>query len=102
VKLFARAHEEDAYVREALEQHTGRFHRSLRLNTGFGFCLTTLNAMLVTSTAGLAMLLWSNGSVEVGTVAMAIPLTWQIVNAAGWVAYQITSIFENVVWCRKA
>jgi ATP-binding cassette subfamily B multidrug efflux pump len=27
---------------------------------------------------------------------MAIPLTWQIVSAAGWVAYQITSIFENI------
>ena len=38
VKLFARAREEDAYVREALDQHTGRFHRSLRLNTLFGFC----------------------------------------------------------------
>ena len=37
-----------------------------------------------------------NGRVEVGTVAMAIPLTWQIVSAAGWVAYQITSIFENI------
>ena len=96
VKLFARARQEDAYVREALDEHTGRFHRSLRLNTGFGFCLSTLNAMMVTSTAGLAMLLWSNGRVEVGTVAMAVPLTWQIVSAAGWVAYQITSIFENV------
>jgi len=96
VKLFARAQEEDAYVREALDLHTGRFHRSLRLNTGLGFCLSTLNAMMVTSTAGLAMLLWSNGRVEVGTVAMAVPLTWQIVSAAGWVAYQITSIFENV------
>ena len=96
VKLFARAREEDAYVREALEQHTGRFHRSLRLNTLFGFCLTTLNATMITGTAGIAMLLWSNGSVEVGTVAMAIPLTWQIVAAAGWVAYQITAIFENI------
>ena len=59
VKLFARAREEDAYVREALEQHTGRFHRSLRLNTLFGFCLTTLNAMMITGTAGIAMLLWT-------------------------------------------
>ena len=59
VKLFARAREEDDYVREALEQHTGRFHRSLRLNTLFGFCLTTLNAMLITGTAGIAMLLWT-------------------------------------------
>src|SRR6185295_1557852 len=96
VKLFARAREEDAYVREALEQHTGRFHRSLRLNTLFGFCLTTLNAFLVTGTGGLAMLLWSQGRVAVGTVAMALPLAWQIVSASGWVAYQVTTIFENV------
>ena len=61
VKLFARAREEDAYVREALEQHTGRFHRSLRLNTLFSFCLSTLNATMVTGTAGIAMLLWTQG-----------------------------------------
>ena len=96
VKLFARAREEDAYVREALEQHTGRFHRSLRLNTLFSFSLSTLNAMLVTGTGGLAMLLWSQGRVEVGTVAMALPLAWQIVSVSGWVAYQVTTIFENV------
>ena len=86
VKLFARAREEDAYVREALEQHTGRFHRSLRLNTLFSFSLTTLNAGLVTGTGGIAILLWTQGRVEVGVVAMALPLTWQIVSAAGWVA----------------
>ena len=36
VKLFARAREEDAYVREAVDEHTGMFHASLRLNTLFG------------------------------------------------------------------
>jgi ATP-binding cassette subfamily B multidrug efflux pump len=96
VKLFARAHDEDAYVREALEQHNWRFHRSLRLNTLFSFSLSTLNAMLVIGTTGLAVLLWSQGRVEVGTVAMALPLAWQIVSVSGWVAYQVTTIFENV------
>src|SRR3954453_2261764 len=96
VKLFARAREEDAYVREALEQHTGRFHRSLRLNTLFSFSLSTLNAMLVTGTGALAVLLWTQGRVEVGTVAMALPLAWQIVSVSGWVAYQVTTIFENI------
>src|ERR1700716_2479076 len=96
VKLFARAHEEDAYVRDALDQHTGRFHRMLRLNTLFGFCLSTLNAMLVTGTTGLAIFLWTQGRVEVGTVAMALPLAWQIVSMAGWVGMQVTSIFENI------
>ena len=96
VKLFARAREEDAYVRDAVDHHTALFYRSLRLNTLFGFCLSSLNAMLVTGTGGLALLLWTQGKVEVGTVAMALPLAWQIVNIAGWVAWQITSIFENV------
>jgi ATP-binding cassette subfamily B multidrug efflux pump len=96
VKLFARAHEEDAYVRDAIDIHTGLFYRSLRLNTLFGLSLSSLNAMMVTGTGGLALVLWTRGKVEVGTVAMALPLAWQIVNIAGWVAWQITSIFENI------
>jgi ATP-binding cassette, subfamily B, multidrug efflux pump len=96
VKLFARARQEDAYVREAVDEHTGLFHASLRLNTLFTLCLVSLNAALVTSTGALAILLWTRGAVEVGTVAMALPLAWQIVNIAGWVAYQVTSIFENI------
>ena len=96
VKLFARAREEDAYVREAVDEHTGMFHASLRLNTLFGLTLSTLNAMMVTGTAALAIFLWTRGKVEVGTVAMALPLTWQIVNISGWVAWQVTNIFENI------
>src|SRR3569623_1007332 len=63
VKLFARARDEDAYVREAVDMHTGRFHTQLRLNTKF---------------------------------AMTLPMTMQIVSASGWVAWQITGIFENI------
>jgi ATP-binding cassette subfamily B multidrug efflux pump len=96
VKLFARARDEDAYVREAFEEHTGLFYSSLRLNTLFGFCLSSLNAMLVVGTGGLAMWLWAHGKVEVGTVAMALPLSWQIISIAGWVAMRVTEIFENI------
>jgi ATP-binding cassette subfamily B multidrug efflux pump len=96
VKLFARARDEDAYVRDAIDSHTRQFYISLRLNTLFGFTLATLNALLVTGTGGLALLLWTRGQVTVGTVAMALPLAWQIVNIAGWVAWQVTDIFENI------
>jgi ATP-binding cassette, subfamily B, multidrug efflux pump len=96
VKLFARAKDEDAYVREAVDNHTGRFHDSLRLNTAFSFTLTVLNALLITLTGAFAILLWRLGHVKVGTVAMALPMTSQIVSASGWVAMQITSIFENI------
>ena len=52
--------------------------------------------MMVTGTGALALVLWSHGKIEIGTVAMALPLAWQIVNIAGWVAWQITTIFENI------
>jgi ATP-binding cassette subfamily B multidrug efflux pump len=96
VKLFARARDEDDYVREAFEGHTDLFYASLRLNTLFTFCLSTLNALLVTCTAAMSIGLWVHGKVEVGTVAMAIPLSWQIISNAGWVAMRVTEIFENI------
>jgi ATP-binding cassette subfamily B multidrug efflux pump len=40
--------------------------------------------------------LWRYGYVGVGTVAMALPMTMQIISASGWVAWQITDIFENI------
>jgi ATP-binding cassette subfamily B multidrug efflux pump len=96
VKLFARARDEDAYVRDAIEQHTGMFHHSLRLNTLFGLVLSSINATMVTGMGALALVLWTRGQIEVGTVAMALPLAWQIVNTSGWVAWQVTNISENV------
>ncbi|HEY0567422.1 MAG TPA: ABC transporter ATP-binding protein, partial [Xanthobacteraceae bacterium] len=96
VKLFARSRHEDGYVREAMDEHTGLFYASLRLNTLFSFTLATLNAMLVTSTGGLAIYLWTRGAVDIGTVAMALPLSWQIISTAGWVAMRVTDIFENI------
>ena len=59
--------------------------------------------MMVTGTGGLALVLWTRGKVEVGTVAMALPLAWQIVNIAGWVAWQVTvDLREYRRRCRRA
>ncbi len=96
VKLFARAKDEDDYVRELVNEHTRAFHRQLRLITLFAFCLTVINVTLVTSTATIAIWLWLKGQVEVGAIAMALPLSWQILAIAGWVAFNVTAIFENI------
>jgi len=58
--------------------------------------LAILNASMVVGTSGVAIWLWTRGRIPVGTVAMAMPLTWQIANIAGWVAQQVTMIFENI------
>jgi ATP-binding cassette subfamily B multidrug efflux pump len=96
VKLFARTADQDDFVREGIERHTGIFHRQLRLITLFGLCLSLLSASMVTATGGLAVWLWTQGVVEVGMVAAVLPLTWQLLRTAGWVADSVTAIFENV------
>ncbi len=96
VKLFARAQDEDAFVREAVDQHTTAFRDQTRLATGFTMLLTLLNSALVVGTAACAVLLYRSGHIAVGAVATALPMVWQISNMAGWVASNVTSIFENV------
>jgi ATP-binding cassette, subfamily B, multidrug efflux pump len=96
VKLFARARDEDAYVRETIDEHTVAIQAHMRLITRFMTTLAVLNAMLLVSTAAIGIWLWSRGSVDAGTVATALPLAWTIANVAGWVSWEVTGIFENI------
>ncbi|HSV51717.1 MAG TPA: ABC transporter ATP-binding protein [Burkholderiaceae bacterium] len=96
VKLFARAETEDAYVREAMDEHRVKIAAHMRLTTRFMFTLTVLNALLLVSTAALGIWLWVAGSIGPAIVATALPLVWQIANMAGWVSWEVAGIFENV------
>ncbi|MCA3072863.1 MAG: ABC transporter ATP-binding protein [Rhodocyclaceae bacterium] len=96
VKLFARARDEDAFVREVIDEHTAAMAAHMRLITRFMFTLSVMNALLLTSTAAIGIHLWSEGAIGAGLVATALPLAWQIANVAGWVSWEVTGIFENI------
>ena len=96
VKLFARPRDEDEFVRAAMDDLTEAHRQQVRLTTLLNLCLAVLNAAMVVGTGGLAIWLWNDGRIAVGTVAMALPLTWHIAAIAGWVAQNVTTIFENI------
>ncbi len=96
VKLFARADEEDGFVREAIEEHTAAFQAQTRAITAMTVTLSLINALLLAGTGIVAIGLWVEGEVGVATVATALPLAFQITNMAGFVARSITGIFENL------
>ncbi len=96
VKLFARPRDEDEYVRDAVEYHTGRMQDGQRLISAFGTILAVLNGVLVAGSGALALLLWRHGKVEVGAIAMVLPLTYQLTAMSRWIAFAITDIFEEV------
>src|SRR5580704_9764175 len=96
VKLFARPRDEDLYIRDAIERHMRLFMSAQRLMTVFGTLLNVLNALLIVGAGGLALLLWRFGAVEVGAIAMVLPLTLQLTNMSRQIASQITDIFEDI------
>ena len=96
VKLFARMRDEDAWVRETVDDHQAAMARHMRLITRFMFSLAAMNAALLVSTAAIGIWLWAAGAVSAGVVATALPLAWQITNVAGWVSWEVAGIFENI------
>jgi len=96
VKLFARPRDEDNYVRDAVDRHVDRFLEAQRLLTWFGTLLHLLNALLIAGAGAVAILLWQRGAVEVGTIAMVLPLTLQLTNMSRQIAVQITDLFEEI------
>jgi len=96
VKLFARARDEDDFVRAALDEQRDRVGYHMRMTTRFMFTLACLNAVLLVGTAAIGVALWARGEVDAQVVATALPLAWQIANMAGWVSWEVSGIFENV------
>ena len=71
--------------------------------TRFGITLALMNATMVVGTGGARdRCCGASGHVAVGTVAMALPLGWQIANMAGWVAQNITRSSRTSASCRTA
>ena len=96
VKLFARARDEDAFVRESIDEHTAASRAQSRMSTAYTMFLGFMNASLIVATSSVAIWQWSAGRIGVAAVATAIPMSWQLTNIAGWVARSVTGIFENI------
>jgi ATP-binding cassette subfamily B multidrug efflux pump len=96
VKLFAKLADEDAHVREVIDDHQNAMSAHMRMITQFMMWLAIMNALLLTGTATIGIWLWAQGTISAAVVATALPLAWQIANIASWVSWEVTGIFENI------
>jgi ATP-binding cassette subfamily B multidrug efflux pump len=96
VKLFGRRADEDAYIREGFTRFDDAFLRQQRVNTFYVAGLVALNAVLLVTTGGVAVWLFSEHRIDSGTMTTALLLSTQIIAMSGWVAFEVMSIFENV------
>lgn len=96
VKLFSAAATTDEPVRKALLAHDHAQARHMRSVTGFMVRLTLLNTVLLLGTAVIGGVLWLHDMVPAEVVAMALPLVWQVANTGGWVAWEVSGIYQNL------
>jgi len=96
VKLFSHAQREAGYARAAMREFLGTVHGQMRLVSGFETVNHVLSVLLIASTAGIALLLWTRGQVGVGAVAAATAMALRLNGISHWVMWEMAGLFENV------
>ncbi len=96
LKLFAHTNFEQQYAREAISEQTEKSQLAGRVVTAMDTVITSMNGVLIVSTTGLALWLWTQSMISVGAIALATGLVIRIVNMSGWIMWVVNGIFENI------
>ena len=96
VKLFSHAGREESYVRDSMEGFLGTVHQQMRLITVLNVSLHVLNAVLLTSVAGLGLWLWQDARIAIGALAAALPLAMRFGGMSHWIMWEMSALFENI------
>jgi ATP-binding cassette subfamily B multidrug efflux pump len=96
VKLFSHASREASYVRASMQEFMQTAYAQMRLVSGFEIANHALNMVLIASTAGVALALWTQGQVTIGAVAAATAMALRLNGISHWIMWEMASLFEHV------
>jgi ATP-binding cassette subfamily B multidrug efflux pump len=95
VKLFSHSQREAAFARGAMEEFMPRPRPDAAGERVRGR-QPVLSVLLVGSTTGVTLWLWSDGGVGVGAVAAATAMALRLNGMSHWVMWEMASLFEHV------
>ena len=96
VKLFSHAGHEAAYARDSMLGFLKTVHPQFRLVTGLNVSLDIINALLLFSVGGAGVVLWVNGQVGVGALAVGVSLVLRLQGMAHWIMWELSGLFESL------
>jgi ATP-binding cassette subfamily B multidrug efflux pump len=96
VKLFSHTQREAAHARSAMQEFIQTAYAQMRLVSGFEVVNHTLSMLLVASTAGTTLWLWTRGEVGVGAVAAATAMALRLNGISHWIMWEFASLFEHM------
>ncbi|MDQ3185475.1 MAG: ABC transporter ATP-binding protein/permease [Pseudomonadota bacterium] len=96
VKLFSHAGREAGYAKSAMQEFLKTVHSQMRLVSSFEIANQMMGAILIISSVGVALLLWTEDQVGVGAVAAVGAMTLRLNGMSHWVMWEMASLFEQV------
>ena len=96
VKLFSHSHREAGFARSAMQDFLGTVHGQMRLVSGFETVNQLLSVILIGSTVGVVLWLWTQGEVGVGAVAASTAMALRLNGISHWVMWEMAALFEHV------
>ncbi|MEF1172682.1 ABC transporter ATP-binding protein [Vibrio sinaloensis] len=96
VKLFSHSKRETEYAEKGMRGFLDTVYKQMRLVTGFDVAVEITNYLLVFSVGALSIYLWMDGSISVGSIAIAIALALRINGMSMWIMWEVGALFENM------
>lgn len=96
VKLFSHAGREAGYARAAMQDFLKTVHGQMRLVTSFEIVNQIMGAILIISSVGVALLLWTKGQMGVGAVAAVTAMAMRLNGMSHWIMWEMATLFEQV------
>ena len=96
VKLFSHTNREAGYVRSAMQDFMTTVYRQWRMITAFEVVNQILSVLLIASTAGVTLWLWTQGRIGVGAVAAATAMALRLNGISHWIMWEFAALFEHI------
>ena len=96
VKLFSHTNREAGFAKSAMQDFMHTVYRQWRLITSFEVVNQIMSVLLIASTAGATLVLWTQGKVGIGAVAAATAMALRLNGISHWVMWEFASLFEHI------
>jgi len=96
VKLFSHAGREASYAKGAMDEFLGTVNKQMRLVSSIETVNHLLNMLLIISSGGLGLWLWTKGQMSVGGIAAIAAMSLRLNGISHWVMWEMTSLYEQV------
>jgi ATP-binding cassette, subfamily B, multidrug efflux pump len=96
VKLFSHAGREADYAQGAMTEFLGTVHQQMRLVSSIETINHLLNMLLIISSGGFGLWLWTKGQMSVGGIAAIAAMCLRLNGISHWVMWELTSLYEQI------